>query len=233
MQSATIVDTTDNVQYYWCSQAMNEQYRCTSSNCGSNTYSKTFITSTYWADRRSNQFYDAALSTCLPSAGSGLFTTEEKTCADNRCQQLCIDTYGSNCASYTAEVSYSRSYISFCYVFKGECSNSEIAAGTEGFSERNAGIQSYGAVHRENSATTFFCHQYARRRMSEVPIAPENSRGRELALTNDSDDDDLHFKTFIGLQNEFLKHGTYDGQKIHSVKMNAEVPDASNFYGSE
>jgi hypothetical protein len=237
MQSSTVVDTTDNVRYYWCPQAMNDPNRCTSSNCGSNTYSKTFINSEYWASQRDYQFYDADFLSCLPTDyGSGeyrnTYSPSEKACADTRCKQLCYDTYGSNCASSTAEVSNRRLYTSYCYIFKGDCSNAEIST-AQGFAERNARIESYGAIYREASATTFFCHEYTRRRMSEVPAVPQNSHGRELALANDPDDNDVHFQTLIGLQNEFLKHGTYDGQKVNSVKMQAEVPDASHFYGAE
>ena len=227
-----MIDTTDNVRYYYCATAISGSYQCTSSNCGSNTYSKTFITNEYWANQRNYQFYDADLHACLPNTGSGQYTASEKTCANNRCQQLCYDTYGSNCASSTAEVQYTRSYLSYCYIFKGDCSSSEMT-GAQGFAERNAQIQSYGSVYRENTATTFFCHEYTRRRMSEAPVVPHSSHGRELALANDPDDDNLHFKTLIGLQNEFLKHGTYDGQKVHSVKMQADIPDASHFYGAE
>jgi hypothetical protein len=238
----TLTDTTDNKKYYWCFQAHMTAHQCRTSSCGSNTYSKTFITSSYWAGQRDHQWYDADFDTCLANSGPAgqyqySYSPSEKTCADNRCQQLCYDTYGSDCAASTAEISHSRSYTSYCYIYRGECSASEnsLSYGQEGFTERDAAVQSYGAVYRENTATTFFCHEYARRRLSEDPIVTGPTKGRSLAVSPPEgvQNDDADFKDLLARHSEFIKHGTRSGKKMHSRKMVAEVPDASHYYGGE
>ena len=233
----TLTDTTDNLQYYWCFQAHFTAHQCRTSSCGSNAYSKTFVTSSYWAGQRDHQWYDADFETCLPYTGSGAYTSTERTCANNRCQALCNAEYGSNCAASTAEISYSRSYMSYCYIYKGECQSSEnsLSYGQEGFSERNAAVQSYGSVNRENTATTFFCHEYARRRLSEDPTVPGSTKGRSLAVSPPEGvkNDDVDFKDVLAEHKEFIKHGTRGGKKMHSRKMVVEVPEASNYYGGD
>jgi hypothetical protein len=234
MQSATVVNTTDNVKYYWCSQAMNDPNRCTSSNCGSSTYSKTFVNSLYWSGQRDYQFYDADFLSCLPTTtGSGqyqyTYSPSDKTCANNRCQQLCYDTYGSNCASSTAEVSNRRFYTSYCYIFKGECSNSEIS-GNQGFAERNARIESYGAVYREASATTFFCHEYTRRRALHENY-PRYNHQRALALEEGNSTRDDDFDDVTTFMSSLLKTEFADSEKVERMqRKTVDVSQDHYFY---
>ena len=232
----TLADTTDNKKYYWCFQAHFTAHQCRTSSCGSNTYSKTYISSSYWAGQRDSQWYDADFETCLPYTGSGAYTSTERTCANNRCQQLCYDTYGSDCAASTAEISHSRSYISYCYIYRGECQASEnsLSYGQEGFSERNAAVQSYGSVYRENTATTFFCHEYARRRLSEDPVVEQNIRDRRSlsvskGVTNDRDSE---FDAVLGHLTRVLKDEFKNASVVRKMQRRlVELPDASNYYG--
>jgi hypothetical protein len=218
---------------------MNDPNRCTSSNCGSSTYSKTFINSLYWASQRDYQFYDADFLSCLPTAtGSGqyqyTYSPSDKTCANNRCQQLCYDTYGSNCASSTAEVSNRRFYTSYCYIFKGDCSNSEIST-AQGFAERNARIESYGAVYREASATTFFCHEYTRRRALEYEAVDNKSSNRRSLAIEDSNinKNDDEFKAVVSHMSEFARSGLTDPRVVRNLKKKSvQLPDG-DYYGDD
>jgi hypothetical protein len=237
----TLTDTTDNKKYYWCFQAHFAANQCRTSSCGSNTYSKTFITSSYWAGRRDNQWYDSDFDTCLANSGPAgeyqySYSPSEKTCADNRCQQLCYDTYGSDCAASTAEISHRRSYVSYCYIYRGECSASEnsLSYGHEGFSERNAAVQSYGAVYRENTATTFFCHEYARRRLSEDPVVEQNIRDRRsLSVSNGvARESNGEFDAVSGYLTRLLKEELANASVVRKMQRRlVELPDTSNYYG--
>jgi hypothetical protein len=230
----TLTDTTDNVKYYWCFQAMFTVHKCRTSSCGSNTYSKTFVTSSYWAGQRDYQWYDADFATCLPNTGSGAYTSTEKTCANNRCQALCNAEYGSNCASSTAEIAWTRSYMSYCYIFKGECQSSEnsLSYGQEGFSERNAAIQSYGSVYRENIATTFFCHTYARRRALHEESPSSYNHQRALALEDDSGTGDDGFEDVRTFMNSVLDTEFGNATKVARMQKKTEnLEDKGYYYG--
>lgn len=170
LQGQTITNTVGNRNYYKCNFATMGSNRCTTEPCASTADSKTFIGNTYWAGQWNYAFYDATLESC--ASGSGAPTQSIVDCHINRCRELCIEQWGSNCVSYTYDYpSWTQSYVSKCYTFGMDClsSDNDLSYGTPGFAETQANAESYGSVYNPWYAVSYFCHQYSRRALEEKP----------------------------------------------------------------
>lgn len=236
-----MVNTLNNRNMYRCNFAHTGANRCTSTPCASTADSKTFVTSSYWADRRSYEFYDTVLDQCTPAGDYSALTQPQIDCRINRCRELCNEAWGSNCVSYTYYYpSWTMSTMDFCYTYGMDClvSDNDLSYGAAGFNEQMANVQSYGAVYREYHASSYFCHQYSRRALHEEEKAPTEkpSSRRSLwsmltgtyATTKTTPKEDLNYKAVTAGFTEMGANFTHGGHTITNARVKTYEDRASD-----
>ena len=98
--------------------------------------------------------------------------------------------------------------------------------------ERNAAIQSYGAVYRENIATTFFCHTYSRRRALHEDLPPSYQHQRALALEDGNSTVDDEFDEARAFTNSVFETEFGNATKVARMQKKAEkLEDKGYYYG--
>jgi hypothetical protein len=237
-----MVNTLNNRNMYRCSFAHTGVNRCTSTPCAPAADSKTFVTSSYWADQRIYEFYDTALDQCADGHLSSAPTQTQIDCRINRCRELCYEAWGSNCVSYTYYYpSWTMGTQDFCYTYGMDCLVSDhvpLTPHPAGFNEKMASVQSYGEVYREYHASSYFCHQYSRRALHEEEQAPTErpSSRRSLwsmltgtyATTKTTPKEDLNYKAVTTGFAEMGANFTHGGHPITNARVKTYEDRASD-----
>jgi len=220
VQGQTLVDTFRNAPYYVCKFALNSFNHCGSTPCNPSHWDfhdgATFVDRMYVGN-----IYDERMGQC----------NYDENCLRSRCAEICYDTWGSSCTSYTIINAgpLVNGKVSYCYTFRTDCiaqddSTPQSYGNYAGrvWEQRQASRESYGGNVREAVSTTFFCHQY-RRALEEYndPTMTQNETMR------------MAYRDVVGVTAGIINNGTYDGKALklaHAYKLDLDVDETNGGY---